>query len=69
MKELLPHRSEIDPKYHFLCDAPVADDQGRPTVVRFSRKSKEQYVQTEENGKPTGWKAFFQNGKWVTSSK
>ncbi|WP_071870698.1 type I DNA topoisomerase [Atopomonas hussainii] len=69
VKELLPHRSEIDPKYHFLCDAPVADDQGRPTVVRFSRKSKEQYVQTEENGKPTGWKAFFQNGKWVTSSK
>ncbi|MCJ8169215.1 type I DNA topoisomerase [Atopomonas sediminilitoris] len=69
VKELVPHRAEIDPKYHFLCDAPQADDQGRATVVRYSRKSKEQYVQSEENGKPTGWKAFYQSGKWVISSK
>ncbi len=65
--ELLPHRSEIDPKYAFLFDAPVADNNGLPTVVRYSRKTKEQYVQSEVDGKATGWKAFYDNGKWVVS--
>ena len=64
VKELLPHKSEIDPKYHFLLDAPVADPDGNPTVVRYSRKTKEQYVQTEVEGKPTGWRAFHDGKKW-----
>ncbi len=42
--ELIPHRDEIDPKYHFLCDAPKKDPQGRAAVIRYSRKTKEQYV-------------------------
>ena len=63
--ELLPHKSEIDPKYTFLFSAPTEDNEGRKTVVRYSRKTKEQYVQSEENGKATGWKAFFQGGAWV----
>ncbi|MDX9875477.1 MAG: hypothetical protein RBS88_11245 [Spongiibacteraceae bacterium] len=37
--------------------------------MRFSRKSQEQYVQSEINGKPTGWRAVYRNGKWVASSK
>ncbi|WP_455204608.1 type I DNA topoisomerase [Kaarinaea lacus] len=64
VKELLPHKDELDPKYKFLCDAPVEDDKGNPTVVRFLRKSKEQYVMTEKDGKATGWTAFYQDGKW-----
>ncbi len=67
--ELLPHRSEIDPKYHFLLEAPTEDDQGRKTVVRYSRKTKEQYVQSEEDGKPTGWAAFYEGGKWQVREK
>ena len=63
--ELIPHRAEIDPKYHYLLQAPVKDNEGRRTLVRFSRKTKEQYVQTEVDGKATGWKAFYKNGKWV----
>ena len=62
--ELLPHKEEIDPKYNFIFSAPVADDDGVPTVIRYSRKTKEIYVQSEEDGKTTGWKAFFDNGKW-----
>jgi len=69
IKELLPHKNEIDPKYHFLLDAPVEDSNGLETLVRFSRKTKEQYVQTEVDGKATGWKAFYQNGKWIVSEK
>ena len=63
--EIIPHKDEIDPKYAFLFSAPVADDDGVPTVIRYSRKTKEIYVQSEEEGKTTGWKAFHQDGKWV----
>ncbi|KRW62001.1 type I DNA topoisomerase [Pseudomonas sp. TTU2014-080ASC] len=67
--ELIPHRDEIDPKYHYLCDAPAKDSQGRPAVVRYSRKTKEQYVQTEVDGKPTGWRAFYDGSKWKVEDK
>lgn len=67
--ELLPHRDEIDPKYHFLLDAPTKDPEGRPAVIRFSRKTKEQYVQSEVEGKPTGWRAFYSNGAWQVEDK
>jgi DNA topoisomerase-1 len=67
--ELIPHRDEIDPKYHFLCDAPKMDPEGRAAVIRYSRKTKEQYVQTEVDGKPTGWRAFFDGGKWKVEDK
>jgi len=63
--ELIPHKQEIDPKYHYLLQAPLKDAEGNRTLVRFSRKTKEQYVQTEINGKATGWKAMYKNGKWV----
>lgn len=62
--ELIPHREEIDPKYDFLMSAPTEDNEGNKTLVRFSRKTKEQYVQSELEGKATGWKAFYVNGKW-----
>jgi DNA topoisomerase-1 len=65
LDELLPHKDEIDPKYSFLFSAPVADPDGNRTQVRFSRKTKEQYVMTEVDGKATGWKAFYQGGKWL----
>jgi DNA topoisomerase-1 len=67
--ELLSYKEKIDPKYHFLLSAPAKDPNGLPTVIRFSRKTKEQYVQSEVEGKATGWKAFYQKGKWVTSDK
>jgi len=69
VQELLPHREEIDPKYHFLLDAPAQDPEGRPAVIRFSRKTKEQYVQSEVEGKPSGWRAFYQDGRWVVEDK
>ncbi len=65
VEELLPHQDKIDPKYKFLFSAPVADDQGNKTLIRFSRKTKEQYVQSEVDKKATGWKAFYRDGAWV----
>ena len=67
--EIVPHKDEIDPKHHYLCDAPQKDPDGRPSVIRFSRKTREQYVQTEVDGKPTGWRAFFSNGAWKVEDK
>ncbi|MGH1484946.1 MAG: type I DNA topoisomerase [Cellvibrionaceae bacterium] len=67
VSELLPHKDEIDPKYAFLFKAPVEDDQGNPTIIRYSRKTKEQYVQSEIDGKASGWKAFYEKGKWVAT--
>ncbi|MNC56469.1 DNA topoisomerase 1 [compost metagenome] len=69
MVELLPHRDEIDPKYHYLLEAPQQDPDGRPAVIRFSRKTKEQYVQSEVEGKPSGWRAFYADGKWTVEDK
>jgi len=67
VKEIIPHRDEIDPKYQFLCDAPLEDDKGNSVVIRFSRKNKEQYVMTEIDGKATGWTGHYDSGKWTIS--
>ncbi len=67
VRELLPYKDQLDPKYHFLLKAPQVDPEGIATVIRFSRKTKEHYVQAEVEGKPTGWKAFFDNGRWQVS--
>ncbi len=63
--ELLPHKNEIDSKYAFLMKAPTEDPDGNKTVVKFSRKSKEQFVQSEIDKKPTGWKMYYRKGNWV----
>src|SRR5690606_39509743 len=67
--ELLPHKDELDPKHRYLLAAPTHDPDGRPAVIRFSRKNKEQYVQSEVDGKPTGWRAFHADGKWKVEDK
>src|SRR5690554_6925666 len=67
--EIKPHRKEIDPKYDYLMDAPEKDPEGNPAVIRYSRKSKEQYVMSEQDGKATGWSAWYENGRWVPRDK
>jgi DNA topoisomerase-1 len=66
VRELLPHRDEIDPKYAFIFEAPTEDPDGNPAQIRYSRKTKEQYVMTEADEKATGWKAFYDGGRWIT---
>ncbi|MFT6221817.1 MAG: DNA topoisomerase-1 [Candidatus Endobugula sp.] len=68
VSEIIPHKDEIDSKYNFLFSAPTEDDDGNPTLIRFSRKTKEQYVQSELEGKATGWKAFYEGSKWVVTT-
>ena len=69
VQELLPYKDQIDKKYQFLLKAPQTDPDGLPSIVRYSRKTKEQYVRSEKDGKPSGWSAFYNKGKWVAAEK
>ena len=63
------HKSEIAEKYKFLLSAPQEDPDGVDTHIRYARKTKEQYVRSEVDGKPTGWSAYYSNGMWSESDK
>jgi len=65
VEEIVSVKDQLDPKYKFLATAPTSDHEGRPTLVRFARKTKEQYVTSEQDGKTTGWRAYYRGGKWV----
>ena len=63
--ELVQVKDKLDPKYRYLADAPKTDPDGRPAVVRFARKTREQYVTSELDGKTTAWRAYYHDGRWV----
>ena len=65
VNEIIPHANELDPKFSYLLEAPAADPDGHPAVIKYSRKEKEQYVASEVDGKATGWRAHYVDGKWV----
>lgn len=69
VEELKLFKDRISPKFHYLAEAPAVDPDGNKAIVRFSRKTKEQYVMTEIEKKATGWKAHFVGGKWVEEEK
>jgi len=64
--ELLLVKDQLDPKFAYLAEGPVQDPKKRPSVVRYSRKTKSQYLMSEtKDGKATGWVAHYGNGQWV----
>lgn len=69
VEELARFRDCLPEKLHYLADAPVQDDKGNKTLVRFSRKTRQQYISSEKDGKATDWTAFYIDGKWQITSK
>ncbi|ACZ76962.1 type I DNA topoisomerase [Dickeya zeae] len=69
VEELVRFRDRLPEKLRYLADAPVTDPEGNKTLVRFSRKTKQQYVSSEKEGKATGWSAFYVDGKWAEASR
>lgn len=68
--ELARFRDRISPKFYYLADAPAADPDGNQALIRYSRKTKQQYVMSEnEEGKATGWSAWHTDGKWQVEDK
>ena len=65
VEELKRFRDRISAKFYYLADAPAKDPDGNLAIVRYSRKTKSQYVMTEVEGKATGWNAKFIEDKWV----
>jgi DNA topoisomerase-1 len=68
--ELARFRDRISPKFYYLADAPAKDPDGNPAIVRYSRKTKQQYVMSEnEEGKASGWSAWCTDDKWKVEDK
>ena len=63
--ELRAHAEELHPKYRYLIEGPETDPEGRPAVVRYSRKTRQQYLMSEQDGKPTGWRVVYEGDRWV----
>ena len=64
--ELAKYRAQLSPKFYYLADAPAKDPDGNPAIVRWSRKTKQQYVMSERDGKATGWSLWYDKGKWAS---
>ncbi|HHG3599609.1 TPA: type I DNA topoisomerase [Vibrio parahaemolyticus] len=69
VSELARFEERLPEKFKHLTTAPQEDPDGRPAVVRFSRKTKENYVRSEDDGKPSGWTALYVDGKWEVTDK
>lgn len=69
VEELASFRDRLPEKLYYLADAPVQDDKGNKTLVRFSRKTKQQYIASKKDGKTTNWTAFYIDSKWLVTKK
>ena len=69
VEELQRFSDRLPEKLKYLAEAPATDPEGNKTLVRFSRKTKQQYVSSEKEGKATGWSAFYIEGKWQEAKK
>ncbi len=69
VEELQRFKDRLPEKLKYLAEAPATDPDGNKTMVRFSRKTKQQYVSSEKEGKATGWSAFYLEGKWQEAKK
>lgn len=69
VEELVRFKDRLPEKFNYLTLAPTEDPDGNKAIVRFSRKSKQQYVTSEVNKKSTGWIVNYVDGKWVVGKK
>lgn len=69
VEELIRFKDRLPEKFIYLTEAPAEDPQGNKTLVRFSRKTKQQYISSEKEGKATNWTLFYLEGKWQEAKK
>lgn len=65
LAELRPIQDKMDDKFQYLFEGPDEDPDGNPTILRWSRKKKEQYIGSEKNGKATRWGVYWRKDEWV----
>ena len=66
IQELKAYAEQLNPKFHYFLKAPEFDPDGNPSIVRYSRKRKEQYLTSLVQGKPTKWRCYFKDNSWKT---
>ena len=69
VEELQRFSDRLPEKLKYLAEAPAVDPEGNKTLVRFSRKTRQQYVASEKEGKATGWSVFYIDGRWQEVKK
>jgi DNA topoisomerase-1 len=69
VEDLARHRDELDPKFHYLADAPLTDPDGNKSVIKFKRKERIQYLTSENDGSRSCWEAYYVEGKWQWQKK
>ena len=67
LAELRTVQDQMDEKFQYLFKGPDEDPEGNPTILRWSRKQKEQYIGSEslKTGKATRWGVYWRKGEWV----
>ena len=65
LAELREIKDRMEDKFQYLFAGPDEDPDGNPTILRWSRKKKEQYIGSEKNGKATRWGVYWRKGEWV----
>lgn len=65
VEELIRFKDRLPVKFNYLTLAPSVDPDGNKTIIKFSHKTKQQYISSKKNGKATGWNAFYIDGKWI----
>ena len=63
--ELRNIQDQLEEKFHYIFSAPDTDDDGNPTILRWSRKNAEQYIGSEKDGKATKFALVYRKGQWV----
>lgn len=64
--ELKRFRERLPEKFHYLCTGPETDPGGNEVEVRFSRKTRKQYLMgVKPDGKSSGFVAFYNEEKQV----
>lgn len=65
LAEMRAIKDQMEDKFQYLFEGPDEDPDGNPTILRWSRKKKEQYIGSEKNGKASRWGVFWRKGVWV----
>ncbi len=65
LSELRAIQDQLEDKFQYLFSAPDTDNEGNPTILRWSRKNAEQYIGSEKDGKATKFALVYRKGKWV----
>ena len=64
VRELAQFADRLPEKFRYLAAAPKTDPDGNDAVVRFSTRTRQQFIGSFVEGKATKWQLFYKDGAW-----